>query len=503
MKENSNSILIFNTFILYVRLLVILFCGLLSTRFALSALGEMDFGLFAIVGSLVIFISIINSTMTGTCNRFLAATIGKGNEVEQTRKVFNVNLVIQSVIAIATLILAIPLGTLYIKHYINYDGNIDNAITVFYISIFTSAISFIGVPYNALLLAKERFYVFCSADIFFWIIRVILCYLLMFHFTDKLFSYALITAFTIIIPVMINYVYCRVYFPHITQLKIVKGRHHYTEVLSFSAWVGYGAVIQIGREQATPILINFFFNTVINAAYSVSNQIKAGINMFASNLSKPISPQITKSYVAGNIVRCTQLMIMSSKLSFLFMLIVSSPFLACPGYILSLWLHEVPTLSASFTRLMIVDCLISSLNMGIAEYVFASGNIKHYQFWTNTIYLLSIIISFVFLLSGASVLSVMYIAISASAVTVLVRQCILYKVFRFDNMILIKGSYIPALIVTLLFIPSIFIKYYLPSYFCIAIIPVYTTLLVYFIGITKEEKGVIVNSISKNIFHKK
>lgn len=503
MKENTNSVLIFNTLVLYIRLVFVLVCGLLSTRFALLALGETDFGLFAIVGSVVIFINIINSTMTSTCNRFLAASIGKGKGAEQICKVFNINIIIQLAIAFITLVLALPLGSLYITHFINYDGNIENAVMVFYISIISSAITFIGVPFNSLLLAKERFYVFCTGDILFWIIRAILCYMLIFYFSDKLLAYAIIVATTNVMPILINYIYCRIYFPQLIRFKFAKRWEDYAEIFSFSAWVGYGAIIQIGREQSIPILINYFFNTIVNAAYSVSNQIKSGINMFASNLSKPISPQITKNYVAGNMTRCTQLMISSSKLSFLFMLIVSSPFLICPDYILSLWLHKVPDYAVSFTRLMIIDCLINTLNMGIAEYVFASGNIKWYQFWTNTIYLISIFVSFVFLLYGAPVYSILYITIGASIVTVVIRQYILHRVFHFKNMILIKGSYLPSAIISLLFLPSVFARDYLHPLICIFVIPVYTTILVYLIGISKEEKRVIFNAVIQNLPFKK
>lgn len=497
MKENSNSILIANTIVLYIRLAFILICGLASTRFALKALGESDFGLFSIVGSIVIVINIVNSTMTSTCNRFLSAAIGKGQHYEKICKVFNINLAIQIAIALITLIIALPSGSYYITHYINYNGSSTNASMVFYISVIASAISFIGVPYNSLLLAKERFYVFCLSDIFFWTLRAFLCYLLMFHFEDKLLAYAFIAASTTVMPVLTNYSYCKICFPSIIQLKVVKGWHNYAEVFSFSAWVGYGAVVQIGREQSIPIFLNLFFNTIINAAYAVSNQVKVGISMFASNLSKPISPQITKNYVSGNLERCTLLMISSSKLSFMFMLIVSSPFLACPDYILSLWLYKVPDYSITFMRLMIIDSLINTLNMGIAEYVFASGNIRSYQFWTNTIYVISILVTFVFLLFSTSVYAVLYIAICASIVTVAIRQFILHKTFNFNNMALVKGSYLPSLTIFLLFLPTLLMKSFIPPVCCIIIIPLYVTLLVYRIGISEHEKKAIAKSVNK------
>ena len=494
MKENTNTIIIFNTMVLYIRLFLVLVCGLLSTRFALKALGVADFGLFAVVGSIVTFINIVNATMMSTSNRFLATAIGK-NDTEETCKLFNVNFTIHFSMAVLTLLIAIPAGLYYIDHFIHYDGNLNDAKTVFLISLFASTISFIGISYNSLLIAKERFYVFCIPDMLFWMIRTYLCYLLIDHFSDKLMIYALTVSGTVLFPVVINIIYCRAKFFQLVKPKLVRDKKKYREIVVFSAWVGYGGIVQIGREQCAPIFLNLFFNTLMNAAFAISIQIKNGILNFSSNISKPISPQITKNYVAGNFERCSQLMVSSSKFSYLVMFAITSPFLVNPNYILSLWLDQVPEYAASFTRLVIIDCLINTLNMGIGEYVFASGKIKAYQIWTNTTIFLSIIISFALLHFGASAISLLYVYICATSVAVVIRQYILHKEFNFDNMILIKGSYLPSATVTILFLPAIlFGGEFSPMPWLVCSV-LYSGVLVYLIGLSKSEKGFVLDYI--------
>lgn len=497
MQENSNSILIFNTIVLYARLFIVFVCGLLSTRFALLALGASDFGLFAVVGSVIIFINIINTTMLSTCNRFLTTAIGRGNSVE-INEYFNVNYIIQTVIALLTLVVAIPVGLFYIRNYIHYQGNIEQAQLIFIITLVSSAISFWGVSYNSLLMARERFYVFCLADIFCWIFRAGACYLLINHFAPKLFIYTLVVASSTVIPVLINYIYCKIKFSEYVRIKWARDHSKYKEIMSFSTWVGYGAAVQIAREQSIPILLNFFFNTLINAAYAISAQIKSGINMFASNLSKPISPQITKNYASGNRERCNNLMISSSKLSFFAMLIISSPFLVNTDYVLSIWLADVPDNAVIFTRLIIIDCLIGTLNMGIAEFVFASGNIKSYQLWTNTIYLIAILVSYLILRSGATAESILYVMIGGSVLSVIVRQIILHKVFHYDNMILVKGSYLPSLVILILFLPTILLNYILHPLTAIIIAAVWIVFIIYCFGLSKSEKNVLLSFITRH-----
>ena len=108
MQENTNRAIFINSIILYVRLVFTAVCGLLTTRFALQALGVDDFGVFSVVGSVISFIAVINTIMLSTSNRFIATAIGKKDD-QLINDTFNVNLSIHVAIAILTMILAIPL----------------------------------------------------------------------------------------------------------------------------------------------------------------------------------------------------------------------------------------------------------------------------------------------------------------------------------------------------------------------------------------------------------
>ena len=53
MEENTNKTIFINSIILYVRLFLVTICSLFTTRFALKALGVVDFGLFSLLGSII------------------------------------------------------------------------------------------------------------------------------------------------------------------------------------------------------------------------------------------------------------------------------------------------------------------------------------------------------------------------------------------------------------------------------------------------------------------
>lgn len=148
-----------------------------------------DYGLYSMVASTISLIAIINTIMAGTTRRFIAVAIGK-SDINEANKQFNVNLLIQSVVAVAFLLVAVIVGRWYVFNYVNYDGSLTTAFYVYCISIVGSAISFAGVAYHGLLTAKENFLVFSIVDVISQICKLLVSLLLIYCFHDKLLIYA-------------------------------------------------------------------------------------------------------------------------------------------------------------------------------------------------------------------------------------------------------------------------------------------------------------------------
>lgn len=498
MSSNDNKKIAINSLILYIRLFIVSVCSLFTTRYALKALGTDDYGLFSVVGSIIVFMSIINTIMVSTSTRFITVALGRG-DIEDANKQFNVNLIIHIVIAVVTILLALPLGELYIHKFINYGGDISNAIMVYRISIISSVISFIGVPYNGLLMAKEKFIVFCSRDVFTAIAKLAVVVLLVYYFDNKLLIYALTLGIATAYPTLAFIIYCRKHYPEIVKVRLIKDRERYKEVFNFSAWTAFGAIATIGRQQGAALIINMFFNTVMNTALGIANSVNHLITMFSQNISKPIAPQITKSYAAGDMKRCSTLMVATSKYGFLLMLFISAAFLVEPEWILSLWLGEFPEYTVTFLILITIDSLIMSMNMGIAEVINAHGNIKLFQISINTFRFLSIVVAFFVLKAGAEPYSLFIVYIIFNIIIFFVRQWVLKRTVGFDNMILVKGAYIPSIATFVTLIPWMFIEIPLPAVFTLALMYIYLSVAILFIGLKQNERRKILSIIQKRI----
>lgn len=492
MQENTNRAIFLNSIVLYVKLFVTSFLGLLTTRFALQALGVDDFGLFSVVGSVISFITIANTIMISTSNRFMATTIGKGNENE-INETFNVNVIIHIVIALTILMIAYPLGDWIIQNIINYDGDVSLVLNVYHITIIGSVISVIGVPYNGLLIAKERFFVFSFTEILASIIKVVVCYLLTKHFHDKLSIYAMTICITTAFPTFVFVLYCRKIFPKIVAIRVVRNWRPYREVLGFSFWVSYGAIASVGKSQGAALVVNMFFSTIMNTALGLANSVNGILLTFANNVTKSISPQIVKSFSAGNHERSEELVVLSSRITFFLMLLVSSPFMIAPAFIFKFWLGSVPPYVVTFTILMIVDALIGSLNAGIPELIFAIGKIKNYQLIINTIFLLSVIVAYLVLRNGAPAYFLMIIYIIFTVIALIVRQIVLNRLLKFNNKKLLKESYLPCLIIVAVFIPYLYFSGIFHPILAILIGFLYLILLILLLGITPREKKMVIS----------
>ena len=487
MQENTNNAIVYNSAILYSKMLITTVCSLLTTRYALQALGIIDFGLFSLLGGIISFVSLFNNIMLTTSNRFIAVAIGRGN-MDEVNSQFNVNLVVHVIIAVLTAIISFPVGMWYIYHFVNYAGDIHVAILVFNISIGASIFSFVGVPYNGLLMAKEKFIVFSSVDIVSHVLRTVVAYLLITHFNEKLFLYTLTMGICTVFPVFIYVFYCKAHYPEIVKLRLVRCLDKYREIFKFSLWVSIGAVAMISKSQGAALLVNAFFNTIMNTALGIANSVCAYLNLFSQTVTQPMAPQITKSYAANKTERTNELLLMSTKYAYLLMLIASSPFLVSTDWLLNLWLGQVPPFAKEFLILIIIDGLILSLNSGISNVIFASGNIKGYQIMTSCLNILSVLVGFILLWKGLPAYCLFVIYIFFSLLRVLVIQWILYKEMGYNNSVLIKGSYLPCLRVTFCFIPISFITPLLHPIVWLIVSFIYLCVITYVLGLSDKEK---------------
>ena len=489
-----------NSLILYFRLIITSIIGVIATRIVLKNLGVSDYGLYSIVGSVVMMMNFFNTVMVTTTYRFIAFEMGR-DDGRGANKVFNISLIIHIAMIFVVLILAETLGIWYINNKLNIDpGKLYDAIFVFRLSVLATVINIISIPFQGLITAMENFRVRASIEIIRAIFRLVFVISLGFFLGNKLRIYAVMMTILALVPSSLFILYCKRVYSKIISWNLQNDKEKYKEMIAFSGWTMIGASAYVGKATGSQLIINAFFGTVLNAAFGIANQLNKFIIMFSSNLGQAAIPQITKSFSGGDHLRSTSLVAYISKYSFLLMLIPALPILLETEFLLRLWLGEVPAYTVAFSRLMIINGLIDSLYSGIPSAIQASGKIKWFHIITSTIMLLSLPIAYVLFKIGYPPFCIQVIYISTAIINIFISLVLLKKIINFDVVYLIKTSYLRVSFVVVSILPFFLIKnLFTPSLIRFILIStisiIFSLLMIYLIGFEHKEKILVSKGI--------
>ena len=197
-----------NTVMLYIRMLLIMAVTLYTSRVVLNVLGVEDFGIYNVVGGIVVMFSFLNGAMATSTQRFLSFSLGK-NDQEQVARVFSMSMTTHISIALIVLLLAETFGLWIFYRYLNIPPErMGAAQWVYQLSVLTFCISIIRVPYNAGIIAYERMSFYAYISIVEVCLKLGMVILLQYLGSDKLILYALLMALTTGIVTFIYKLYC-------------------------------------------------------------------------------------------------------------------------------------------------------------------------------------------------------------------------------------------------------------------------------------------------------
>jgi O-antigen/teichoic acid export membrane protein len=500
---DSNKRIALNSIIIYIRLCIVSLISIIISRIVLDALGASNYGLYNVVGGIVLLLNVINSSMTSTTYRFLAFEIGKKDQ-GNPNKIFNTSRIIHIVFAIFIMLIGLPIGEYYITNYLNVrPEQISDAQFVFRLSILAAAINTIFVPNQGLLIAYEKFKASASIDILANTIKLLLIYFFINSESNRLKLYACFMLSYTIINSLAYYLYCRKYHYSVIKFQLNKKISSYKEMLSFSGWTLLGASANVGKNQGSAIIINFFFGTLINAAYAVASQVETFVMMFARSLGSAAVPQTTKSYSAGDIQRAISLTRHISKYTFVLMAFISFPIIIEIDFLLGIWLKDVPKDANLFCQLIILANLIGCLGEGIPNLINACGNIKGYQIVVHTVLFAGLPISFLLYKFGFPHYTICIVYCCVNFINSFVKLFMLHRVVKFNIIEFVKNSHIKIIFMAIplvayyIFIPSQnSLSGHLLNLFCSIIF--FLLILVVF-GLNKVERKKIYSFARKKI----
>ena len=492
-----------NTLVLYFRMIFLMLVSLYTSRVILEALGVTDYGIYNVVGGFVSMFALISAALTSACSRFLNYEMGKG-DIERQKVVFSTALTIQWGLAITVAVLAEAIGVWYVNNVMVLPPDrLEAANWCFQFSVFNFCMNLITVPYNASIVAHERMKAFAYVSIYQGLAILAISFLVSWSPIDRLIFYAFML---LVVQFSVRYayqVYCRIHFDECHYIKVFD-KPLLKHMFSYSVWhlVGNGASVLKGH--GVNLVLNFFFGPAVNAARGIATQVDAAINQFVSNFMMAINPQITQSYARENFQYMFKLINTGSCMCYYLFFILSLPIIINTDYILHIWLKEVPEYCVGFVRLTLISMIIGSISMPLITAQNATGHVRNYQLVVGGIKLLNLPVSYVALLIGMPPTSVVIVSIIVEILALIARVYMLpYTLKNF-----VRKKYVYEVIVKVTFISAVSIPipvicyFLLPENTCTFLLNsivslTVTSLVVFFIGIGKEERNIVRSQIVK------
>lgn len=490
-----------NTIFLYIRMLILMLVSLYTSRVVLAALGVEDYGIYNVVGGIVVLFTFINNAMITSTQRFLNYELGKNDQL-QAQKVFSISLNIHILIAIFIFLLCETIGLWFLNTTIQYPESREFAVQVTYqLSVITTCVKIIRAPYNAAIIAYERMSFYAYLSILEAVLQLGIVFLLIAYNSDRLILYSILLCIVAIVVNLCYYAYCRTKF-NICNYKLYRDKSIYKQLLSFSGWSLFGGVANMGASQGLNMLLNVFFGVTVNAAMGIATQVNSAVTSFVHSFQTAFNPQIVKSYAAGDYKYFIKLILSTSKYSYLLLFILALPIYICTPEVLSVWLTEVPDYSVSFCRLMLIFALLDALQGPLWYSVQATGKIKTYQILMSFMILSNLPIAYVCLKLGYSPSSVLVVRCIINLATLFVRLWYLNRLYKFPVMEFVNGvifRIVPITVIAYLisYIPIDADTPLLKILIVVAMTLVTNIVMILSIGLNRNERGVVRRNIKR------
>ncbi|MBK1781750.1 hypothetical protein JHL22_11025 [Advenella sp. WQ 585] len=380
-------------------MILIIGISLYTTRVIYNTLGVENFGLFNLIAGFVVLFTFLNSAMRSGTQRYLNISIASGCK-EKVNDIFCIALNIHIVISLIILVLLETIGLWFLNNKLNFTAErIVAANIVYQFAIATTIINIINIPYQSIILAKEKMKFYAYIGIFEALAKLATVFLLIsFKEIDVLILYSFLLFIVTICTTSFYYGYVFKNFRSESRYKFKKEKQLTKEMIYFSGWNLFGQVSLLSSNQGISILFNIFFGVAINASIAIANQLNALVHTFVSNLQTAFNPQIVQSLTHKDLERHRNLVLNASRYSLFLILFISLPFLIYTKFLLELWLDSnLPEHVVYFCQIIIIVTIIESASGPFWMSAHAFGNIKRYQLIVSSILIINLPITYILL----------------------------------------------------------------------------------------------------------
>lgn len=379
--------IIINTISGYGSSVISLLLALFSTRWILQSLGHVDFGLYGIVGSLILLTSFMSDTLANGVSRFYALAIGEGSlrsnqeSSADLKQWFNTALSLHMVLPVILIGIGWPVGEYAITYWLDIpDPRLNTCIWVYRLSLVGTFFTIVAIPFVAMYTAQQRIFELAAFAMLRNFAIFIAAWSLLKVTADQLIFYAICmlaintaTSLLQILRAIHCFEVCRIQLAYMYKFVFMK------KLMQYVGWKCFAMTCYTLRTQGTPLLANLHFGPIVNAAYSIAFSVSGHATALSAAMTHAYQPAIISAEGTGNRSNMLSMALQSCKFGSLLALLFVIPLSLEMNAILNLWLINPPEYAATLCQWMLAMLVLDRMTKGHMFAVNAQGKIAVYD----------------------------------------------------------------------------------------------------------------------------
>lgn len=490
-----------NTAFMYARMFLLMLITLYTSRIILQTLGVEDYGIYNVVGSIVVMFNSLRTVFSSSTQRFLNFEMGKDNH-NALIKIFNLSIQSNTFIAIIFFLLVEAVGLWFLCNKINVPpGRIAATHWILQFSILSAVISIYTTTFDALIIAHERMDFYAYMSIIDGCAKLAVAYVISEYFGDRLILYGLLILSVHAVIFFFNYMFCRIHFNE-CRFQRTKDNAYLKRMMKFAGWNFFGNTAFALTQNGLNMVLNVFGGPIVNAARGIAVQVNNTLFQLTNNICVVIKPFMIKTYAQGDIDKMFRTIYISSKVFFIVQLYIVLVFSFYAKEIIHFWLGSTPAYVVNFLIIILWHSIIRSLHGPIDLLFYSVGNLKKYQICECIVLSLPLLVSLMALSHGMNFYSVFIIQLIFEVINFVIILILAKRICNLPLGDYQKNVLVPFLVITCTYAFGFYLyhEYTLASFgkLCTMIgLATMFAILMLTLGINKFERDII-KSMIKN-----
>ena len=449
--------IVLNVIATYGRSLLSLVLGLFSSRWVLLSLGEVDFGLYGLIGGLTLFVSLINNVLASAVGRFYAVAVGEAKKrgelqsgVEECRKWFNSAVSVHIIVPVMLVCLGYPLGKWVIVNCLTIPS--DRLCACLWVWVFTCMsclVNMMSVPYVAMYTAKQNIAEMTLFSTLHVVLNFMFVYYMICHPNEEwLAKYAAGICILNFMYMLVLCIRAAVVYPECRlRVRYMIPSSRLKNIAAFACYRMFAETSNIVSSQGIAIATNKFWGPSGNASIQIGRSVSSHTNTLCSAINGAFLPVLANLAGMGETQKIIKYCYRVCKVGTLLYLLFAIPVALEADEILLLWLKKPPESTSSICLIFLLMVLFDQISSGHWMSIYAIGDIKKYQMVTSLSSWLGLIVGIIAFMMGFRILAIGVFGIIQGVCCVVVRLWFGRRVVKVSVKKWIKRVFVPVMFV--------------------------------------------------------